>query len=203
MPPEYWVEARLRFSHLDGRLYERLLLTALKPSIRTLEASGSLLSFHFLFEPEYSVFRIRAREEDDLDHITRIIRSNLEQVRDFVSIDQEEELFFEYRGESEHFGDDGWQLAQKMFEMGTKLAIAVADPEFRKSLGFNAGKIVHCMMNPNFGSGERIFYLEQFIGRIMVEGRKNVVDETVENEARAALEAKLQEWKHAQLTRKR
>jgi hypothetical protein len=126
MPTEYWVEARLRFSQLDGRLYERLLLTVLKPTIRTLEESGSLISFHFLFEPEYSVFRIRVAEEAALSRTRGIVRSYLEQVRDFVLVNQEGELFHDYPGESGHFGEDGWQLAQKMFEMGTRLAIALA-----------------------------------------------------------------------------
>jgi hypothetical protein len=55
------------------------------------------------------------------------------------------------------------------------------------------------MMNPNFGSMEYKFYLEQFVGRIMAINRKTVVDEELETKIKNLLDSKLKEWKNAQL----
>ena len=199
MSTEYWVEARLWFSHLDGQLYQRLLLSLIKRTIDELDGSRDLTSFHFLFEPEpHGLFRIRLSNEDAIGKAKQVVKSNLQQVRDFVIIKEDDKLFGDYRGESEHFGEDGWQLAQKMFEMGTRLAIARVDSEFGKPRGFDIGKIVHCMMNPNFGQLEYNFYLEQYIGRVMLKKRKSTIDEEVENDAKRLLDEKLQEWKNTQ-----
>jgi hypothetical protein len=54
------------------------------------------------------------------------------------------------------------------------------------------------MMNPNFGQLEYNFYLEQYIGRVMLGKRKSTIDEDVGNEARRLLDAKLREWKGTQ-----
>ena len=108
---------------------------------------------------------------------------------------ENEELFGDYQGESEHFGDDGWLLAQKLFEMGTRLAIARVDDEFIKSKGFEVGKLMHCMLNPIFGQSEFNFHLEQYIFRIMLSKRKNMIDEEVTEEVKKILHNKLEEWK--------
>jgi hypothetical protein len=123
----------------------------------------------------------------------------LQQVRDFAIIKEDSELFGAYPGEARHFGEDGWQLAQRMFEMGTRLAIARADPDFGKGEGFDVGKIVHCMMTPNFLSNEYNFYLEQFVWRVMVMKGKMKTDEEVEEEVKRLLDAKLEEWKGVQM----
>jgi len=197
MIQEHWVEARIKFKspQLDFPQYQSLLLSVIKPTIHELEESHELVSFHFLFEPEHELFRIRLSTLSSVERVKRLISERMEQVKDFVMTDGT--LFGEYPGEAGHFGEDGWQLAQRMFEMGTRLAIASADPEFRKGVGFDAGKIVHCMMNPNFGSMEYNFYLEQFIGRVM--GGKTVVEEETERETKRLLDSKLKEWKNAQL----
>lgn len=177
--------------------YQRLLLTVVKSTIDELESSQELVSFHFLFEPEHELFRMRLSTPSSVERAKRMVRERIEQVKDFVVTD--EGLFGEYSGESGHFGEDGWQLAQRMFEMGTRLAIALGDPEFSKGVGFEPGKIIHCMMNPNFGAMEYNFYLEQFVGRIMAMKRKTVVDEEVDAVTKQLLDAKLKEWKNAQL----
>jgi len=199
MSTEHWVEVRLWFTQLNNQLYERLLLSLIKRTVEELDGSSDLTSFHFLFEPEpHGLFRMRLSSEDTIGKAKQVVKSNLQQVRDFVIIKGDDELFGDYRGESEHFGEDGWQLAQKMFEMGTRLAIARVDSQFGKSRGFDIGKIVHCMMNPNFGQLEYNFYLEQYVGRVMLKERKSTIDEEVENEARRLLDEKLQGWKNAQ-----
>lgn len=199
MSTESWVEVRLWFARLDGQLYQRLLLSLIKSTIRELDESGDLVSFHFLFEPEpHALFRIRLRDDTVIGRAKETVRKNLELVRDFVTIKKDEDLFGHYTGESEHFGEDGWLLAQRSFEIGTRLAIARVDPEFKKSKGFDAGKIVHCMMNPNFGQLEYNFYLEQYIGRIMLAKGKSTIDEEVQNEVKRLLDAKLQEWRNSQ-----
>lgn len=198
MVQEHWVEARIKFKspQLDFPEYQRLLLAVIKPTIQELEESHELVSFHFLFEPEHELFRIRLSTLSSIERVKQLVRERMEQVRDLV-VTEDHELYGEYSGEAGHFGEDRWQLAQKMFEMGTRLAIAQADPEFSKGIGFVPGKIVHCMMNPNFGAMEYNFYLEQFIGRIM--GGKTVVDEETERETKRLLDTKLKEWKNAQL----
>ena len=199
MSAEHWVEVRLWFTQLNNQLYERLLLSLIKKTIEEVDGSSDLTSFHFLFEPEpHGLFRMRLSSEDTIGKAKQVVKSNLQQVRDFVVIKDDDELFGDYRGESEHFGEDGWQLAQKMFEMGTRLAIARVDSQFGKSRGFNIGKIVHCMMNPNFGQLEYNFYLEQYVGRVMLKERKSTIDEEVESEAKRLLDEKLQGWKNAQ-----
>jgi hypothetical protein len=199
MLPEYWAETRLWFSRLDGQLYQRLLLSVVKTSTQELETAGDLVSFHFLFEPDpHALFRIRLSSETGVEKAKQIVRRNIEQVRDFVVVKADQSLFGDYKGETEHFGEDGWQLAQKIFEMGTRMAIARADTEFKKSKGFDVGKIVHCMMNPNFGQEEYNFHLEQFIGRVMLGKRKSTIDQEVEQEVKRLLDAKLQLWKGAQ-----
>jgi hypothetical protein len=200
MVQEHWVEARIKFRtpQLDNLQYQRLLLSVIKPTIQELEESHELVSFHFLFEPQHELFRIRLSTPSSIERVKQLVREQLEQVKDLV-VTEDPKLYGEYSGEAGHFGEDGWQLAQKMFEMGTRLAIAMADPEFSKEIGFQPGKIVHCMMNPNFGSMEYKFYLEQFVGRIMAINRKTVVDEELETKIKNLLDSKLKEWKNAQL----
>jgi hypothetical protein len=157
------------------------------------------VSFHFLFEPDpHALFRIRLSSQNEVEHAKQIVKRNLGDVAQFVVIKGDHELFGTYAGESDHYGIEGWQLAQRMFELGTRFAIATVDPDFKKSIGFQMGKIIHCMLNPNLGASEYNFYLEQFIGRVMLQSRKNLIDNDVETKIRDLFEKKLGQMKSTQ-----
>jgi hypothetical protein len=195
MKTEKWVEIRLWFSRFDLTCYKRLLLSFIKPVIKELKNKQALKTFHFFFEPEpHLLFRIELCTEDAASEIKKLVRNYRKSIEDFIDSSRENELFADYPGEAEDFGEDGWEIAKKVFECGSEMAIGKLDLDFRKGKKLQVGKLLHCLLNSlgySFSDYEAIYHLRAFVSRMLILERKETLDEALEAKIRAMLEEQL------------
>lgn len=131
MKHEKWIETQLWFAKFDSRCYKKLLLSFVKPTVKSIE--GSIKTLHFLFEPGlHFLFRIQPSTEDKSAKVKKLVKKHLKEISDFIAAKPEQELFVNYFGEASDFGEDGWEIVKKVFEYGSRMAIAKLDPEFKK-----------------------------------------------------------------------
>jgi len=205
---EIWVEATLRLGRIDQEGHKRLILSFVKPVINDLEGKGMLDTFHFLFEPgPRLLLRIQPEGENNVQEIRQTVRSALTNVQDLIVQDPAHELFTLYEGEAVDFGEDGWVITKKVFEMGSRMAVAKLDPESRKGRKFDEGKLLHCFLNST-GHGsvvvykggrlvtsEALFHLNSFLGRMLIMRGKRIMDDDLANEVRGLIEEQMRWWK--------
>ena len=119
----------------------------------------------------------------------------------------EEQEFTTYPGETGDYGEDGWVIAKKVFEMGGRMAIGQTDSAFGRGRKFEEGKILHCFLN-SIGCGatgfsrngkpvtrEAVFNLKQFFGRMLIIRDKNSLDPEIEQEIRWLVNDEIDQWK--------
>jgi len=214
MSMEEWIEVELKLrSSFDYKCYERLLLDFIGPIIEELEENNELESFHFFFEPEMRLLlRIQLKESNLRDKVKDIVKKHLPTIGDFTYQKTDEELFRDYEGESKDFGEDGWKIAKKVFECGSRMAIAKFNSKFRKGKKFQEGKLLHCFLNSlgysTFGPEkgitlEALFHLGQFIGRMLILSNKQMLDQEAEEKIRDIFERTLNNWKGKNLNTSR
>jgi hypothetical protein len=205
---ESWVQTNLWFKNLDATCFRRLLLEFVSPTVKELESRGIIKTFHFLFEPDPHFFlRIEPNSPNDLEKVKHVVRKHLSAIRDLLVTHAEEQEFTSYSGEAEDYGVDGWFVAKRVFEMGSKMAIAQIDSAFRKGRKFDEGKILHCFLNSighsvfgiikndKFVTSEAMFHLKQFIARIMIIRGKRSLDSETEQETRKLADDEIKQWK--------
>jgi hypothetical protein len=205
---ESWVQTNLCFKKLDATCFRRLLLEFVSPTIKELESGGIIKTFHFLFEPDPDFFlRIEPNSPNDLEKVKHVARKHLSAIRDLLATHAEEQEFTSYSGEADDYGEDGWFVAKRVFEMGSRMAIGHFDPAFRKGRKFEEGKMLHCFLNSIgwsvFGlsrngkvvTREAIFHLKQFIGRMLIIRNKKSLDLDTEQEIRALVDDEIDQWK--------
>ena len=205
---EIWVEATLRLGRFDQVGHKRLILNFVKPVIEDLEDKDVLDTFHFLFEPgPRLLLRIQPKAENNVQEIRETVRNFLTEIQGLIVQDPAQELFTPYGGEAEDFGEDGWMITKRVFEMGSRMAIGKLDQEFRKGRKFEEGKLLHCFLN-SIGHGilvvnrggrpvtsEALFHLNGFLGRMLIIRGKRIMDNDTESEARGLIEEQIQWWK--------
>jgi hypothetical protein len=158
-----WLIVEASFPALDAR---NIIRTFVKPIIDHFE--NSIVTFHFFFEP-HLLLRIESEE----DFVIRQLRPYVEQklgelkaVIKSVIIDGKYSEAPNYR--------DGWEVAKKMFEYGSRAAIKIAECEIQAiTLGsdFNEGKFMHLLLN-QFGHDRRqeaIIHLKVVGERLAIE----------------------------------
>jgi len=135
----------------NPQLRFNVLLDFIRPTVEELEKQDLMITFHFFFEPEIH-FRIRPKEENQVDQIEAIIKTNLSKIQGLI----EKADFSRYTGEEPDYGIEGWQLAQKYFEyccrislLNLEVATGRKSPPSPQYVGnqFNVGKFVHCFLN--------------------------------------------------------
>jgi len=116
--------------------------------------------------------------------VKHVVKEHLSAIRDLLVVHPEEQQFTSYQEEAEDYGEDGWLIAKGVFEMGSPMAIAKVDPEFKRGRKFEEGKLLHCflnsightntgiMRNGKFVPSEALFHLEEFIGRMLIIRQK-------------------------------
>lgn len=140
---EQWMESRLWFSKFNAECFQRLVLKLIKPVLKDLEETNILETFHFLFEPgPHLLFRIKPNKTSDFEKVKNVVKGYLKEIQDFIVAKPENELFTVYQGEVKDFGEDVWEIAKKVFEMGSRMAVGQLDPEFKKQKKFDEGKIL-------------------------------------------------------------
>ena len=103
----------------------------------------SLETFHFFFEQR---FLLRLKAEEEL--LTGEIKPHIEQILvGMNAVDPSVRIDPQYTEEPAYGG--GWELAQKIFEVGSRSAILRAEDtgNIRLGLEFNEGKFVHLLLN--------------------------------------------------------
>jgi len=205
---EIWVETTVWIKDFDPERHRRLLLEFVKPIIQDLENKNLVETFHTLFEPGLRfLLRIKPKAEDRVAEVRSTVKKYLPNIQDFLVQKTERDLFTEYRGEAEDFGEDGWTITKKVFEMGGRMAIANFDPNFKKGRKFHDEKLLHCFLNSIGHSifirhirgkpvtSEALFHLNQFIGRILIIRGKRSIDSATAAEIKDLIENQIEELK--------
>lgn len=205
---ESWVQTNLWFKKLDATGFQRLLLEFVSPTIKELESQDIIKTFHFLFEPDPHFFlRIEPNSPNESERVKQVIKEYLSGIRDLLVAHPEEQEFTSYPGEAGDYGEDGWLVARKVFEMGSRMAIGQLDSAFRKGRKFEEGKILHCFLNSigcgvfglsrndKFVTREAIFHLRQFMGRMLIIRDKKSLDLETEQEIRGLVDDEIDQWK--------
>lgn len=141
--PSTWLIVEASFANLDRMESRREVVRRLvKPAVDKFHES--LETFHFFFESQF-LLRLKADESilrgEIKPHIERML-ADMNAVNQSVRIDDQytEELAY----------GDGWELAQRIFEIGSRSAILRAEADAGNiSLGseFNEWKFVHLLLN--------------------------------------------------------
>jgi hypothetical protein len=205
---ESWVQTNLWFKNLDATCFRRLLLEFVSPTIKELESRGIIKTFHFLFESDPHFFlRIEPNLPNESERVKEVVKKFLSGIRDLLVAHPEEQEFTSYLGEAGDYGEDGWVIAKKVFEMGGRMAIGQIDSAFGKGRKFEEGKILHCFLNSigrgvsgswrngKFVTREAVFHLEQFIGRVLIIRDKKGLDSETEREIRGLVDDEIDQWK--------
>jgi hypothetical protein len=150
---------------------------------------------------------MQTNSESSVQEVKRAVRNCLTSIEDLIVQEPVYELFTPYERETVDFGEDGWMIAKKVFEMGSRMAVAKLDPESRKGRRFDEGKLLHCFLN-SIGHGilvvnrggrpvtsEVLFHLNSFLGRMLIIRGKRIMDNDTESETRGLIEEQIRWWK--------
>jgi hypothetical protein len=188
---EPWIKVELKLIVKPPEM----LRNYIKPTILELEKVSLIESFHFFFEGKYGIdllLRLKLKEEAMRDRAKDIINKMLSEALVRIGDD--------YRGEVEKFGKDGWKIAQKYFEIASRVSISKVDgSDIRKA--FNEGHFVHYLLNPNGydDAAEMLFHLHSFIGRLLIKNNLQEINEDVKREAIELLDKILKDYEGKKL----
>jgi len=176
--------------------------------MKELESQGIINTFHLLFEDEPQFFlRIEPNSPDESEKVKHVVKEYPTAIRDLLVAHPEQQELATYPGEAEDYGEDGWLIAKRVFEIGGRMAIGQIDSAFRKGGKFEEGKILHCFLNSigcgvsglfrndKFVTRETIFHLKQFTGRMLVIRDKRSLDPETEQEIEELVDDEIHQWK--------
>lgn len=185
-----WIKLGLSLHEIKNLNEEekKKLLLVVTPIIEKLKEKNILETFHFFFEP-FLDLRFQIKKEDDIPKAKEFILSliNQELPKEKIFVISKNGRFFpknspefsEYFGEEEDFGKDGWMIAKKFFEIGSRFALCKMDENkdrvILKKVGgviegkFDEGKFIHLILNQLGYStpDEAQFHLNRFFERLM------------------------------------
>jgi hypothetical protein len=132
---EHWVEINL-MAELEDQ--DDILLEALRPYVRRLRETRTLVTWHYFREPEIR-FRIRVRskkartrESGTLARIAKsLARKRLVSEWHFGNHGERGEA---YVGEEDRYGKNGWKVAQEYFERGAETALDLLELKRKSGL---------------------------------------------------------------------
>ncbi len=158
--PDVWLIAEATFPNLQSRDVIRRFV---KPIVDEFDSRFS--TFHFFFERQF-LLRVKADERLHTESIIPFIESKLTELN---ATNRNVRLDRGYT--EEHDYADGWALAQRIFENGSRASILIAEAEAANATAgpqFNEGKFVHLLLNQCGRTIEReaSFHFDRFIERL-------------------------------------
>ena len=185
---EEWVEAGIWFRN-EVALRD-IVLGITKPIASRLRGEDWVRSFHYFFEDDpHLLFRVEVGDDERVDVAKDLVKKVLDE--DARQIIDEFDVDRPYAGEAESYGENGWNIAKRVFELGSRMAISLFDEKFDRGKSFQQTKLIHCFLNPQ-GVQEADFHLDTFIGRVLIESGKTKLDqvarEAIERQFARALE---------------
>jgi len=135
MTMEHWIEINLMEELKDQN---RILLDVLRPHVKKLRKSGTMVTFHFFREPEIR-FRVRLNSEKAKARETRVLSSIADSLtrKGLVSewhYGSHGEEGKAYAGEEDRYGKNGWRVAQDYFNHGSETALRLLELRRRSGL---------------------------------------------------------------------
>lgn len=165
------------------RRHHKLILDFVKTIVDYFEARNSLKSFHFFYEGDRLELRLELGDGISRDEVKNVTRKYLSEVDDLVNTTRHDVVNYYPEVGDHQYGIDGWEIAKKTFEYGSRLAIALLNPEFRKGKILREGKLIHCILNSlNYGkSEEKTFHITQAVERevMIISQERKVKPENV------------------------
>lgn len=201
---ELWFEFEAQLNYSDLNTHEILLRGFIGPIIKELERRDLLETFHFFFEPNF-LLRMKPKSTEITDQIHSTIEMYLPNAKDMIT--PLRSSHGEYTGELEDYGEDGWTITKKVFELGSRMAIALADPNSKKGRKFSAGKLLHCFLNSlgysiffkrlndRVVTREALHHLDEFIGRMLILRKKPTMDLEIESEIERLTKDQVSSWR--------
>lgn len=107
----------------DKKESEEVIRSFVKPTVEELEKKELINLFHFFrYAPNhYILLRLYGKRED----IEILIKPRLEKLKINENINDFE--FNDYKPEIEKYGEEGWEIAKRLFEIGSKSAFYYMD----------------------------------------------------------------------------
>jgi hypothetical protein len=132
---EHWVEINL---FAEVRTQDSILLDVLWPYVKKLRARGALVTFHYFREPGIR-FRVRLKNRAERSAQKRALEGVARRLAKRGEISgwsfgRHGEPGFEYTGEEDRYGKNGWKVAQMYFEDGAETALILLDLKRRSRL---------------------------------------------------------------------
>jgi hypothetical protein len=160
--PDVWLIAEADFPNLQSR---DIVLRFVKPIVD--EFDTRLTTFHFFFERQF-LLRVKADENLHTESIIPFVNRKLTELN---ATGRNVRLDRGYTEERDY--GNGWSLAQKIFENGSRAAMLMAEAEAGSAtvgVQFNTGKFVHLLLNQSGHTipNEASFHFERFIERLEV-----------------------------------
>jgi len=170
---EIWFASRLWLKRLD---YPLFLLSFVKPTVEELKKLNLLKRWYFLFQKDHINFMVRIDERvvDSAEvegKIKSVIHTHLKKIKDLMDETKSPNPEHpQYSGETSTFGEDGWGIIQKFFEIGSEFALCTVDPDKKKVIpgtmnGFTVEKLIHCFLNQTKVDYDQefLFYLKRLV----------------------------------------
>lgn len=160
---ENWIETQIRFNRKifeNEDDYKTLLLEIYKPIVSELEHKSYFLTFHFFFYRNFDTkFRVRIASKDYAKEVKQVVEKIVSTKKILI---QKFEFNDNYHGEEGSY-KEGWNIAQRFFEISCRFAISRIDDSFEKGKEYTDEKLIHCFCNQVHISRqeERNFYLRR------------------------------------------
>jgi hypothetical protein len=158
--PDVWLIVEATFPNLQGR---DIIRRFVKPIVD--EFDGRFVTFHFFFERQF-LLRMKAEERLHTESIMPFIERKLTELN---ATNRNVRLDRGYT--EEHDYADGWVLAQRIFENGSRASILIAEAQAGNATAgpqFNEGKFVHLVLNQCGYTIEReaSFHFDRLVERL-------------------------------------
>jgi hypothetical protein len=164
--------------------HRKLILGLVKPLVDHFVSRRVLNSFHFFYEGNRLEIRLELSEDIHRNHVNNLFRKYVDNVADLI--DTAQSGIADYQPEVKEYGIDGWEIAKKMFEYGSRLSIALVDPRFQRGHLLREDKLIHCILNScNYDTpSELMFHIYRAIERqvMTISQERGVKPEDVNKE---------------------
>jgi len=163
-----------------------LVRNFLEPMVQEFERNNILGSFHFFYQGIRLELRLELDERVSRDDLRDLVKAKLPSIADLVDIEKSNVEDFQPESKDDQYGIEGWEIAKRVFEYGSRLSFALDTPDFRRGRLLHQGKLFHCMLNSlSYGpTEERDFYLTQAVERQgqLISQERNMSPENVDIE---------------------
>ena len=144
---EHWIEVNIVLGNYDD--VETFLVSFIKPLVEKWESEKRILTFHYFLEPDIR-FRVRAIDELSKDYCRAGLENRLKShnLVEKFEFGRHGDPAAQYEGEQELYGVIGWEIAQKYFEYGSRIALMMFDRRpLEKPDDFHAERYIHLFLS--------------------------------------------------------